>query len=574
MSTIAIDLTGPDARVIRASQFWPRVRRVLHPTEAKCVYGVTAALYLTIGAVLVFGFHSVLGDALSRAANGSYVLYGRDPHVASIGFDWMPLPSVAALPFLALRPWWSSVASTGFASNIASALCMAGAVMLMRGIFEDFGVRARTRLVLTALFALHPMILYYGSNGMSEAAMLCALLGGTRPLLRWLHDDNPVHLAPAGFGFGIAYLTRYEGLVAGVSAVGLVAIVSIVRSRGHWRVRRTRALADIAVIGLPVAGAFALWSFTRWLIMGQAFISYGQVYGTQSDVAHLHTDFARLVGGHSAGAYEAYRLTQTAMLAPALPLALLVAVIFATHRRDARVLGSIASLASILVFQDFFFVTGGSYGWLRFSITAVPLVFLLAALPLAGRAALARPSRVWPLIRQSLATGSLTVLAFALVLPAIPTAAVAMTNMRLAREEAPQLRAIGAVLAGKPRNATLHRWDDDRAVARTVDRMHLRRGSVLLDATDGFAVILAARDPSTYVITPDRDFKATLADPALWDVRYILVAPTANHVIERTYPHMYQTGGGIGTLVQEFPARYGGYTWRLYRVDKLRVTVG
>jgi hypothetical protein len=211
---------------------------------------------------------------------------------------------------------------------------------------------------------------------------------------------------------------------------------------------------------------------------------------------------------------------------------------------------------------------------LRFSITAIPLVFLLAALPLAGRAALAPPTRFWPRVRRALATASLTALALALVLPAIPTAAIAMTDMRLGREEAPQLRAIGAVLAGHSGSATLHRWDDDRAVARTIDSMHLRHGSVLLDATDGFAIILAARDPSTYVITPDRDFKATLADPALWGVRYILVAPTSNHVIERTYPHIYETGGGIGTLVQEFPAHFGGYTWRLYRVDKARVTVG
>jgi hypothetical protein len=543
------------------------------PTEAKCVYGLTAALYLVTGAVLVFHFHSVLGDALSRAANGSYVLDGRDPHIAAVGFDWMPLPSVAMLPFLALRPWWPGVASTGFAANIASALLMAGTVVLMRGVLEDFGLRTRTRLILTALFALHPMILYYGANGMSEAAMLCALVAGTRPLLRWLHDDDPVHLAPAGIAFGLAYLTRYEGLVAGIGAIAVVALVSFARARGHWNARRTRTLADVAVIGLPIAGAFFLWSFTRWLIMGQAFMSFGQVYGTQSDVAHLQSEFARVAGGHGAVAFEGYRLTQTAMLAPALPIAVLVAMIVAVRRRDARVLGPIASLAGILAFQDFFFVSGGSYGWLRFSITAVPLVWLLAALPLADRASITRPRRALARLRQSLTTVVLTMLAVLLVVPSFPSTARAMTDMRLAREEAPQLRAIGEVLAGHPRTGPLRRWDGDHAVAQAIAAMHLPPGSVLLDATDGFAIILASDDPSTYVITPDRDFKETLADPALWNVRYILVAPT-HHVIEQAYPGIFETGARIGHLVRDFLGEYGDYEWRLYRVDKARVTIG
>src|SRR5262249_43158147 len=110
-------------------------------------------------------------------------------------------------------------------------------------------------------------------------------------------------------------------------------------------------------------------------------------------------------------------------------------------------------------------------------------------------------------------------------------------------------------------------------VARAIAGMHLPDGSVLVDAADGFAIVLAAPDPSTYVITPDRDFKAMLADPALWNVRYILVAPT-HHVVEQTYPGMFETGAGIGRRVRDFPGGNGGYEWRLYRIDKARVTVG
>ncbi len=444
----------------------------------------------------------------------------------------------------------------------------------MRGILEDLGVRTRTRLLLTVLFALHPMILYYGANGMSEAAMLCMLLAGTRPLLRWLHDDDPVHLAPAGVAFGLAYLTRYEGLVAGLSAMGVVALVSWVRAGAGWRVRRSRALADVAVVGVPIGASWVLWSLTRWLIMGQAFMSYSQVYGSESDAAHLQNDFARLAGGHGVRAFELYRLTQTTLLAPLLSIALVLAGFVALRRRDARVLAPVAALLSVLVFEDFFFDTGGSYGWLRFSITAVPLLWICAALPLAGRAERPRPKRLLRRVAQRSATVALTLVAVALVVPALPTAAAAMVDMRIAREEAPQLRAIGDVLLGRPRPDALRRWDDDRAVASAIAAMHLRRGAVLLDATDGFAIVLASQDPSTFVITPDRDFKATLADPALWGVQYLLAAPTSSHVLEHTYPHLYENGGGIGTFVREFPASHGGYAWRLYRVKKSRTAIG
>jgi hypothetical protein len=568
MSAVEIDLRGPVARVIERPSLAPRLRALLRLTPAKCVYMSSLAVYVAAGAVLVFRFGSVMGDALSRAANGSYVLQGRDPHVAAIGFDWMPLPSVAMLPFLALRPLWPAVASEGFAANLASACCMAGAVVLLHGILEDFGLAARSRLMMTALFALHPMILYYGANGMSEASMLCALIAGTRPLLRWLHDDNPAHLMPAGIALGVAYLARYEALLAGLSAIALVAVVS-------WkRASRTRALADAAVIGLPIAGAFVLWAFTRWLIMGSMFMSYGQVYGSKSDVAHLQAEFARVVGAHGAAAFEIYRLKQTAMLAPLLPLALIIALAFTWRRRDARVFGILAVFASVLAFQDAFFITGGSYGWLRFSITAIPLLWLCAALPLAGRCQLARPGTLLRRIGRRIVNAALIAVSFTLIAPAYPTAARALTDRRLAREEAPQLAAIGTALREGMRTGALRRWDNDRLVARTIDAMRLPHGSVLMDATDGFAIALASRAPEAFIITPDRDFRPALADPELWGVRYLLVAPTPNHVIERTYPHMYDTGAGISHLVRSFPAHNGGYAWRLYRVDKARNTAG
>ncbi|WP_415635168.1 hypothetical protein, partial [Propionibacterium acidifaciens] len=48
----------------------------------------------------------VFPDAMSRVANGYYVLFSRDPHLAAIGFVWNPLPSLAAIPLLLATPLW------------------------------------------------------------------------------------------------------------------------------------------------------------------------------------------------------------------------------------------------------------------------------------------------------------------------------------------------------------------------------------------------------------------------------------------------------------------------------------
>src|ERR1041385_9278526 len=56
--------------------------------------GVAFLGYIALGSYLALVLHAYHGDAYSRVANAYYVLYSRDPHLAAIGFVWMPLPSL------------------------------------------------------------------------------------------------------------------------------------------------------------------------------------------------------------------------------------------------------------------------------------------------------------------------------------------------------------------------------------------------------------------------------------------------------------------------------------------------
>ena len=80
----------------------PRSRRV----ETLGVFGFSFAAYLTVAMVLDFHYLSFAGDAVSRMANGFYMLHSRDPHLAAVGFVWNPLSSVADLPLLLFNSWF------------------------------------------------------------------------------------------------------------------------------------------------------------------------------------------------------------------------------------------------------------------------------------------------------------------------------------------------------------------------------------------------------------------------------------------------------------------------------------
>ena len=90
------------------------------------------------------------------------------------------MPSAAAIPLVMLRGIWPALTEKMFAGVIVSALCMAGAVVQLRSLLRDIGASRGTVIILVACFALNPMVIAYGANGMSEAMYLLFLIGTVR----------------------------------------------------------------------------------------------------------------------------------------------------------------------------------------------------------------------------------------------------------------------------------------------------------------------------------------------------------------------------------------------------------
>jgi hypothetical protein len=535
-------------------------------------------IYIVLGALLAFGHHVIIGDAWSRVANGYYVFFSRDPHLAAIGFVWTPLPSLLAMPLLPLKGVLPGLVTEGFAANVVSAAAMAGAVWQMRQTLGHLDVRPIAAWALTGLFALHPMTLGYGANGMSEALFLFAVLLSTRYLVRWTIDRSTTALMMTGLGLAIAYLTRYEAVVVAAGAAAVVVIFTFLGVSSSRRERTLASIAEALVLLTPIWLAMLLWAAASWVITGNPFEILTSVYGNAAYVERAATENAAATGQGTSAAvgYVTRQLTGLAPLGIAIAL---VATVSSIVRRDPRIIAVAAPLGMTVAFQSIAFLNGSTYGWLRFYIAVVPLTTLLAGVILSRSSADDRPL-AGPFKVPRLAYGLALAFALGSLLAAFPSSVATMADRSLGRGETAEM--LNALLG---RTGPVHyaQYSADlhlsaQSVALALDDLELPAGSVLLDAATGFPVIMQSRNPSQFVITPDRDFAETLARPAASRVRYILVPPDfrSHDAINRTYPELYERGAAWVELTREFRGVGLSPDWRLYRVisDPLETATG
>ena len=219
--------------------------------EGHVVIALCSGLYLLVAVLLDFKYKIFPNDAVSRMANGFYVLYSRDPHLAAIGFVWNPGQSMLDIVPLLFWHLWPDLASHDFAGSLASVFCMVGAVHQLRGALSEWGLRALPRLVLTGLFALNPMIWYYAANGMSEALYLFTLIAATRYLSRWVRRGDVRSLVFAATALALCYLAGNEALGSAFLASLVVFLVSLRRSGNGLRARIMISATDVTIFALP-----------------------------------------------------------------------------------------------------------------------------------------------------------------------------------------------------------------------------------------------------------------------------------------------------------------------------------
>jgi hypothetical protein len=560
-----------------------RLTRLRRPSDALIWFWSCLVAYLALAFYVTLIAHSQgLGqDGVSRVAIANRILFSNDPHLAAVGFVWSPLPELVLVPLVALKSVWPALVQEAFAGNIVSALFMAGAAYQVFRFLEEVGVRRWVRWLLTATFALHPMIVLYAINSMSEAMFIFFLLLVARHLQRWLRTQEISALVSTAFYLAVLYLTRYEATAAAAAVVVIVAFATFMRTVSPRRGRLRAALLDSVIVIAPFATAFALWALTSWLITGTAFQQLSSTYGNAAQLQSRGLSTSLTLGQELSASSQA--LHWMFALEPFLPVVVLACAAVIVWRRDWIALAAPAVLGAVLAFMFWAQVSGSVLRLLRYFIVVIPLVILMVGITLGRRSTTAAaktldPEREQDLPRRMLTwlrTGATTlaaVVGIVLMSLSVQAGYRAVMDPTINVGYAAELQALvqRGPLTQAERLATL-RFVTDHQVSQYIDSLHLGRGTVLVDDFLGFDIVMSSSNTQQYVITSDRDFQQVLADPADNGVRYFLVpseqALGKLDAINRAYPGAYATGGGLGTLVKQFNSVSDDATnWRLYRV--------
>lgn len=539
-------------------------------TESGLVFLIALAAYLTVMVLLDLVFNIFPLDAVSRMANGYYVLYSRDPHLAAIGFVWNPLQSIAVIPVLLFKDLWPALASHDVAAGLVSAFASAGAVYQIHAALGELGVRRTPRLLLVIVFALNPMIIYYAANGMSDALYIFTLVATARYLLRWLHRDDLRSLAYAAVALGFAYLDRNEAVGSALVAGAVVFAVSYSRAPGVRRSRVMSATTDGAVFLMPVVTAFAGWAIASDVITGQPFAQFTSQYGTTAQLAAsgLHYSLSTRV---------LYDANSIEYLAPLLPVILVLALILALRRRDLRALGPLAVLGGSLAFDALGVITNSIEPFYRYYLSAVPLDVLLVGCVVAaapGSSSLARNSHPGVGTR-SVPLKAIVATVFVIVVGAASIPASALGIFAKKNVQSTESQELGALFLSHPslsQRQFANHYAHIESVDAYLENMHLAPGSIVVDTFGECTpqIVTTVTDPKIFVITNDRDFKQVLADPLTFHAHYLLSPkPTGadvNDALNVAYPTLYQNGAGFATLFHQFRSDGICSPYRLYRV--------
>jgi hypothetical protein len=451
---------------------------------------VAFVAYAWVGIHLLFDGGYAIGDALARSAQARNVVDSRDPHLAAVGFVWMPLPTLAQLPFSAVLSIWDVAAASG---PLSTAMFGAATIPVLAGICRRIGLRPAAQVAVVLAYACNPVVVFYAVNGMSEASFFFFASLACAWYLRWVESRRSYDLGVLGLVLAGASLTRYE-------AYGMTLLFGVAVA---LHMPRRRWVPTVVLVALPAMTALAVWMVTSHVLLRDATFFLRGLRNSATPPA----DAPWLPAERNLASGFTYSLPLVVRLSPAI-LALLPLALLDDARRWTRTRGRPLVVPVVLLAAGLLFPASVVWLMARDETWGNPRYFAPMILFTTVMAAwLMRPGSLVPR-RWHGAVVLVLVVGWATGLATIADRGIAAIE-----GEPFAVHQILGIGSGQPTASNAYALRDWRALVDQLDDLTGADDLVAADATASFPAPLFSAHPERFVIPSDRDFERLVANP-------------------------------------------------------------
>jgi hypothetical protein len=518
--------------------------------EDLLTFFVLFIFYLSLGAFLCIERCYLPYDSLARLVSAWLVLHGTEIKLASIGFVWPPLPTLAIIPFTVV-PY---LVDHWLAAVIPSAALMAAAGVTIGKIASLVQIPNWWRRVLVLLFALNPLIIIFGINGMSEAMLVAVFLAGSYWLIRFYKSDRHTDMILAALFFSLLPLIRYEFVLI-TAWSGVVLLLHSWRRRTSFTTQKFQNYLEgriLAYSSLAIYPVF-LWSVFNWFIMGSPLYFLVNDRSAVSLADLQISSYTSLLTNPISAAELVYGVWFLSFL---LGLIGLILIIYLGFRQDKYALIGIGLFFFVVPTLQFILLTQrANVPLLRYFMMAVPIGIVVALTAWDDFADWARRKRK----NHWLAYGGLCLLFLGSNIGTLQQ----VYTYPYQNIEQETWRAL--TTQEKIENTN---FDEAFQIGQELTRIIPPGSRVLIDTYQfGFGILLGAGNHDLFMDFTDPNYEQAILDPAAY-VDYVIVPRVegrgAFYAINRAYKKLHSQGATWADLVDVLPST--NLQWKLYKV--------
>lgn len=478
--------------------------------------GVMYLVYIAFGWWLVYDKKFAINDGMMRTVTAQAMVWSRDPHLANMGYYWMPFPTVTRIPFVLILNVFDQQVMAGPAT---AGLFAALTLPVIYCIGRATGAPKLATAIIIVSYALSPITIFSAATAYSETTLAFWMALVVLGYVRWIRRGEVRDLTFLGLMLAGATLSRYEALlIAPVLAVVLWATTP-----------KQRRLPTLVLVLLPATIVMVLWTIVSALIKRDPLFWWNAAKIPTATPAAAEW----LPKSHDLSSMLPYAIGVLIAVAPS-SFAVLFAALSDRRRPWASLglAGCVFAQPVVVVYQT---VHGQSWATPRLFMYMPPVLAALVSLWFVRD----RDGEVYGGLRRS--TGVVSGLsssrffgwaAVVLFPVGVVTGTVYLAEPKNSWAEGEYVM-MGALLGRDPDAGTAGLDVGQHVFTRSIDEYEelaadldpeLAKGNIVaMDSLSGFPLMFTSH-PRQFLIPDDRDFQRIMSDP-IGRVDYIVTLP-------------------------------------------------